>query len=172
MRRIGKITIMLVGVLLLTGCSIADIKSSENDESKKQSEMEYVTENGEYIMSCMINKDKEGLKTVFSKHTAENCNLDGEIEEFFMFFKGDIISYDEPHEYGGGYLLRDGEYIEKEVGGQVKNIKTNTGESYYLFFSAYQVYKNNKDYEGVEYILIVNETDEENKTKLYIGAIE
>ena len=159
-------------ILLLTACNIADEKIDGNDESKRQYEIEYVTEKGQYIMECVMNKDKEGVKKVFSKHVTEICNLDKEIDDLFMFFDGEIISYDDPKEHGGGYILSDGEYVEKEVGGRVNNIKTDTGRKYYLFFSSYQVCRNNKDYEGVEYILIVDEADKENKTKLYIGSIE
>ena len=172
MQIISKITMILSVMLLLTACNMTDEKTDGNDESKRQYEIEYVTEKGQHIMECVVNNDKEGVKKVFSKHVAEICNLDKEIDDLFMFFDGKIISYGEPKEYGGGYILRDGEYVEKEVGGRVNNIKTDTGGNYYLFFSSYQVYKKNKDYEGVEYILIVDEADKENKTKLYIGAIE
>ena len=172
MKSIGKNLILLLIILLLTGCNVADVKPNRNDEKKIQSEKEYVKEKGQYIVECIINKDKEGMKTVFSKHTAEICDLDEEIEDFFTFFEGNITSYDEPNDYGGGYILKDGEYVEKEVGGRMKNIKTDTGAEYYLFFSSYQVCKKNKDYEGVEYILIVNETDKDNKKQLYIGDME
>ena len=91
-----------------------------NDESKRQYEIEYVTEKGQYIMECVMNKYKEGVKKVFSKHVTEICNLDKEIDDLFMFFDGEIISYDDPKEHGGMYYL----------------------------FSSYQVYRNNKDYEG------------------------
>ena len=43
-----------------------------------------------------MNKDKEGLKSVFSKHIEETHDLDKEIDEFFEFIDGNIISYDEP----------------------------------------------------------------------------
>ena len=43
-------------------------------------------------MECVVNKNKEGLKSVFSKYIAETHDLDKEIDEFFEFIDGEIIS--------------------------------------------------------------------------------
>ena len=48
-----------------------------------------------------MNKDKEGLKSVFSNHIEETHDLDKEIDEFFEFIDGNIISYDEPEGHEG-----------------------------------------------------------------------
>ena len=114
-----NLKIMLLIVLTLTGCSFMD------GEEEYQSPMEYATEQSEYIMECIVNKDKEGLKSVFSKHIAQTHDLDKEIDEFFAFIDGEIVSYDEPEGYEGGYTMKDGEYTEKELGGRIRNIRTD-----------------------------------------------
>ena len=94
------ITVVLLIMIGLTGCSFAD-KDAEINE-KYQSPKEYATEQSEYIMECIINKNKEGLKSVFSKHIAETHDLDKEIDEFFEFIDGEIVSHGDPEGYEGG----------------------------------------------------------------------
>ena len=69
---------MLVSLMLM-GCSL------KNKDEDYQPPLEIATEQSEYIMECVVNKDKEGLKSVFSKHIAETHDLDKEIDEFFKF---------------------------------------------------------------------------------------
>ena len=157
---------MLLIVLTLTGCSFID------GEEEYQTPKEYATEQAEYIMECIVNQDKEGLKSVFSKYISETHDLDKEIDEFFEFIDGEIVSYDEPIGREGGASLAYGEYREKELNGHIENIITNKGEKYLVSFMMYQIYKVNEDKVGVKRITIVDKTDENNSMKRHIGSIE
>ena len=158
-----NLKIMLLIVLTLTGCSFMD------GEEEYQSPMEYATEQSEYIMECIVNKDKEGLKSVFSKHIAQTHDLDKEIDEFLEFIDGKIISYDEPTGYEGSYEMRAGEYYKKELGGDTKNIVTDAEKKYHIGFLLYQIYEKDEDYIGVDIIAITEVTDEVNGESVYIG---
>ena len=147
MKRLGFI---LLAGLVLMGCNY--IYRNKDYQTPK----EYATEQSEYIMECVVNKDKEGLKSVFSKHIAETHDLDKEIDEFFEFIDGEIVSYDEPVGREGGAYMEYGEYIEKELNGSVVNIKTNNKRNYEILFDSYYIYKRNKDYEGVFYLAIID----------------
>ena len=151
---------------MLTGCSYID-----GDEDY-QPPLEIATEQSKYIMECIVNKDKEGLKSVFSKHVSETHDLDKEIEEFFAFIDGEIVSYDEPEGNEGGYTRRDGEYTEKMLNGHTKKIITDVGKEYRVSFMMYQICKANEEKVGVKRITIIDKTDEENKTKKHIGDTE
>ena len=154
-----------MAVLMLTGCSYID------REEDYQPPLEIATEQSEYIMECVVNKDKEGLKSVFSKYISETHDLDKEIDEFFAFIDGEIVSYDEPEGNEGGYTRRDGEYTEKELNGYINNIRTDKGRKYVISFLMYQIYKSNKDRVGVDIITISDVTDEECIVQVHIGNI-
>ena len=145
------LVILLLAVIMLTGCSYIEKKSNY------QPPLEIATEQSEYIMECVVNKDKEGLKSIFSKHVAETHDLDKEIDEFFEFIDGDIISYDEPEGNEGGYTRRDGEYTEKELTGVIRNIQTDKGKIYSIGYRSYYIYKSNEDYVGIQIINIRDE---------------
>ena len=151
------LTVILLIMVAFTGCSFINKDTEKNEDY--QSPKEYATEQSEYIMECIVNKDKEGLKSVFSKHIAETHNLDKEIDEFFEFIDGEIISYDEPEGYEGGYRMRYGEYTEKVLTGEINNILTKNGANYSVGMRMYSIYKENRDHEGVSIINIIKEGD-------------
>ena len=148
-----NLKIMLLMVLTLTGCSFMD------GEEEYQTPKEYATEQAEYIMECIVNQDKEGLKSVFSKYISQTHDLDKEIDEFFEFIDGEIVSHGEPEGYEGGYKMRDGGYTEKVLTGKISNILTNKGDDYSVRIRMYSIYKENSDHVGVSIINIVNEGD-------------
>ena len=160
MKRLG---VVLLVSLMLMGCSL------KNKDEDYQPPLEIATEQSEYIMECIVNKDKEGLKSVFSKHIAQTHDLDKEIDEFFKFIDGEIISYDEPEGYEGGYTMKDGEYTEKELGGRIRNVKTNKDNKYYISYKSFYINKNNEDYLGVDYIIITNQTNNKEDEQIIIG---
>ena len=147
MKRLG---VVLLVSLMLMGCSL------KNKDEDYQPPLEIATEQSEYIMECVVNKDKEGLKSVFSKHIAETHDLDKEIDEFFKFIDGEIISYDAPEGNEGGYTRKDGEYTEKVLNGYIRKIETDNKKHYEIISNSYYIYKNNKEYEGVFYLSIIN----------------
>ena len=146
-----KRLVILLLVVMMTGCSYIEKKSNY------QPPLEIATEQSEYIMECVVNKDKEGLKSVFSKHIAETHDLDKEIDEFFEFIDGEIVTYDEPEGHEGGYSIEYGEYIEKKLSGDIDNVKTDKGKTYSIGYQSYYIYKSNEDYIGVGIINIVDE---------------
>ena len=151
---------------MLTGCSYID-----GDEDY-QPPLEIATEQSEYIMECIVNKDKEGLKSVFSKYISETHDLDKEIDEFFEFIDGKIVSYDEPVGREGGASLAYGEYREKELNGCIENIKTELENQYVISFFMYQICKSNEDRIGVYAIVISDVTDREAIEQKYIGDVD
>lgn len=142
----------------------------ENKIKESPSLKEYATEQSEYIMECIVNKDKEGLKSVFSKNIAETHDLDKEIDEFFDFIDGEIISYDEPEGHEGGYAMKDGEYTDKKLYGWTENVISDTGKEYDINFLMYEIYTSNEKNIGVKRITITDKTDG-NDEKKHIGEI-
>lgn len=161
-----RLGITLIVILSLIGCSFI------YEDEDYQTPEEYATEQSEYIIECVVNKDKEGLKAVFSKHISETHDLDKEIDEFFEFIDGEIASYDEPEGRECGGIIYYGECRERELNGWTENIMTDTGKKYRISFMMYQICKSNPDYVGVELITITDKTDTKDGERRYIGLNE
>ena len=135
------------------GCSKVDNKEENETPSMMASRQ------GEEIMGYVVKKDKEGLKSMFSKYVTENYDLDKEIDEFFEFIDGEIVSYDEPDGDGtGGHYSSDESRRIRKLGGWIENIKTDRGKTYSISFLSYYVYNSNKDKVGID-IIGVNDED-------------
>ena len=148
-----KKIIIFLSMLLLCGCSNREYGAREMEYVDIK---EYSRIQAEEIIECVVRKDKEGLKSVFSKHISETHNLDKEIDEFFEFIDGEIVSYDTPEGSMGGGRKRDGEYVERTTGGQIENIITSTGNKYMISFMTYYICEENKDKEGVSVLGVVD----------------
>ena len=148
---------MVSACVLLQGCTKEDgNKGTEEKENETPSMM--AKRQGEEIMGYVVKKDKEGLKSVFSKYVSDTHNLDKEIDEFFEFIDGEIVSYDEPDgDQTGGHYSSDESRRIRELGGKIKNIKTDKGKTYSISFMAYYVYNPNKDKVGIDGIGVIDE---------------
>ena len=110
----------------------------------------------EEIWECIENKDAEKLKSLFCPKIQDTHNLDLEIERFFQYIDGEIISYDRPYGNYGGGSKKDGIDTESHLWGRIKNINTDTGKIYSIGFESYLVYKKDEEYEGVNEIYVID----------------
>ena len=106
------------------------------------------------IMECFINKDKEGLKALFSEYIlSSDHNINSKIEQAFDFIDGEIVSYDEP--FGDAV----GSYEKKSYGGDTSNIITDKGTEYRIDFIGWLSYDEDKSRIGIEGIRVLNVTE-------------
>ena len=84
--------IMVVFSLVACGCKYTNSEKEDGYISATS----YSKQQAEEIIKCVENRDKEGLKLVFSKQVSKTHDLDKEIDEFFQFIDGEIVSCDEP----------------------------------------------------------------------------
>ena len=148
---------MVSACVLLQGCIKED--GGKVEEKEYETPLMMARRQGEEIMEYVVNKDKEGLKSMFSEYVSETHDLDKEIDEFFMFIDGEIISYDKPEgdQSGAVYSTKKSEHI-KRLEGKIKNIKTDKGKTYSVGFSSYYIYNSNKDKVGID-IIGINDED-------------
>ena len=144
--------------VLLQGCTKEENKDDDVEEKEYETPLMMARRQGGEIIEYVVNKDKEGLKSMFSKYVTQNNDLDKEIDEFFEFIEGEIISYDEPDgdETGAVFSPNESKRI-RELGGEIKNIKTDKGKTYSISFMAYYVYNPNKDKVGMYAIGVIDE---------------
>ena len=56
-----------------------------------------------------------------------------------------------------GGTMEYGEYKKKVLNGEIDNIKTNNEKKYEVLINSYYIYRDNKKYEGVFYLSIIDE---------------
>lgn len=134
--------LLLFWVLFVTALTIAGGCGNENYKTPDQQAKEMQVQ----IMECFKNKDKEKLKSLFSKYAIDNCNLDKQIDEAFDFIDGEIISYDEPFPSACGSLDK------KSYGAETENIKTDKGAEYSIGFQGWLTNNEKSDEVGVMFI--------------------
>lgn len=153
---------------LMTGCS-----KSEPPQQPWQKAKQYL----QTVIDCTERKDAEGIKELFCTNVQEKRDLDGEIEEFFGFIDGNIVSYNEPDGHSGPSVIDWGETIEEGMYGEIDEIETDKGEKYRIYINGYLVNKNHKEYVGIGDMGIENadsyydEKGHEQKDRLEIGGI-
>lgn len=163
----------LIAMLSLSGCGIVKIihylvtgEAGEHGITPDE-EAQILCEQ---VFDSVRNHDKEKLKSLFCKKLQETHDLDKEIDEFFDFIDGEIISYDEP-DGGPGVGKRTAEdgLIIDQITGEIYNIKTDTGKTYSIVECAYRIYKSDESLVGITGIRIIDEDKLEKEGKLLEG---
>lgn len=140
MRRYQIITqTFLVLMLLLAGCESGDYITPE-ETAKIQ---------GEIIIKSIMGKDAESVKDILCPYLKNRAEMDQEIETFFDFIDGAIISYDEPKGSISGGNLKEGRVIKESLSGNIENIRTENGRHYRIAYGSYSEYKEHPEYVGV-----------------------
>lgn len=141
---------ILIASSILSGCGILS-------ENKDNINHEKVTrEQSEIIMEAVLNEDVDAIAELFCPYVKENHpELESEIQELFAFIDGEIISYDEPKTNVGFGKTESGQgVVEQSMSGITKNIKTDTGKTYFLVFGSHTVFKDHPEYVGITNISI------------------
>ncbi|MCL2632967.1 MAG: DUF5104 domain-containing protein [Oscillospiraceae bacterium] len=88
------------------------------------------------LMTYLENKDDEGLKSMFCEITLSLDDFDEQVERFWEFFGGEIVSY-KIGAVGGQSKSRDGKVALLDVIPRIENIETESGETFRIFFHCY-----------------------------------
>lgn len=110
------------------------------------------------IIKSLENKDKEGLKKIFSPNAVKEANdIDGGIDYLMKFYKGKMKSRDEGT-IPSTDLVEDGEK-KREL--DCKYEVTTDEDTYIVFFVYQRVDTKNPDNVGVYMLQIIKKSDEE-----------
>lgn len=151
MKKKIQVILTFIIILNLSACSLNDEKSKTTHEQ--------ISEIGESIITGLQNKDKDALVALFSKNIDKRYNLEKEIEESFAFFDSNIIDYNKDifGSAGGGRSTPEEGWVEREGGGWIEEIKTQSGTTYTISYKVCLLDKEDEDNVGVTGIRIVNE---------------
>ena len=112
------------------------------------------------------------LKSVFCKKTLDSINIDQQIQDAFNFFKGTYTQGKVKGLFGTEYVdgnhdyhttVSDNETVQNHEPTSTsifvvnKNIQTDIGKTYQVEFYAYLLNNNEKAFEGVSQIKIIND---------------
>lgn len=149
MKIIKVLAVILLIPIFLSGCF------NSSGEYHTPDEIAILQAKG--IIICIQNKDSERLKSLFCEEIKNRDSIDSEIEKLFNFIDGEIISYDEPYVSGHSKSTTPEGIEMLGVGGNIYNIKTDTGKNYVLYFYSYHINKEDEDSVGVTIVTIFDE---------------
>jgi len=151
MEKIGITILSVILAFVIAGCAPAEVVSPLLRDSN-----DIAFEVFEKVILAIEEKDKEGLKNLFSKQAiADSDNLDEEINSLFEFYKGKMNSNYAWGEVGTG---------EKDENGRWKWIQPSydietTEEEYKILFKYYLFDTSNEDNVGIYSLYIIKAED-------------
>lgn len=151
-KRIMLMLLVLVSLLLVSSCNkLEDVSSGA--EGIFVSEDQKADERMEQIISALKDKDKEALKSLFSKKAIDEADdFDSETDSLFNFIQGDIESW----ESDGWASSESIEYGKKSL--MIRfgfTIKTDK-DTYDFFVIDYSVDTINPDNQGVYMLELID----------------
>lgn len=149
------ILLFLINILLLSSCSLGgsreEMLNRDNDDKKADARLEQVIE-------AIKNKDKDVLKSMFSKQALdETDDFDGSMDYLFDFFQGEVDSW----KSNGSIVSETNNYGHKTK--EVKSFyNVDTDKQEYLFFLLeYTVDTDHPDNVGLYTLRVIKAEDKE-----------
>ncbi|MCL2634695.1 MAG: DUF5104 domain-containing protein [Oscillospiraceae bacterium] len=112
----------------------------------------------EELMMNLSTRDDEGFKNMFSNTTINLSDFDEQVNSFWEFFEGNVESYNISLGVGGTKSIRDGRVVSLNVIPLIKNIETDSGKTYELFFQCY-IISDNDSIIGINKLVIKDDND-------------
>ena len=166
MKRI-KFLLVFVLTLSLTACTSCADSSNARSGSRRSQDRSLINMTDEQVetvdrlMDYIINKDGDGLKSMFCEAVSLSVNLGEQIQAAFDFFDSEIVSYSG---IGGGGIdkaTERGKITRLAFRPIIRNIETDSGCNYSLRVSSYLVFDEHPDKVGISKIIITAENEKE-----------
>ena len=142
MKKSIRIILTIVICLFSVSCGVIGDSSNDSEPDPHKNSVEsyhYEQEQTEKILEklieCFDNKDKEGIKALFTPQTAKDNSLDSQIDKAFEIYDGKSLSYEIKSGGIAGSAKKDGVYTFLEYDGELKSIKTDTNTSFSIWIS-------------------------------------
>ena len=152
--------------MCLNACSF-DLGGEDMFDSRVYSEQDIANAMLDEVLITIKNKDSDGLKSLFAKNAVADLeSFDNEIKEFFDYFKGDFISYDDHSAVDSRETINSGE--SRKTLFSTYDIVT-TEESYRVAIKDICEDTFNEDNVGIWSIYIIRLEDDTNPEFAYRG---
>lgn len=169
------LTFILINVFNLLGCSMYTHDSSEYDPHGfyPKQEAAYNEETLKKILECFDNKDVDSLIDMFSEAVKSQYDLESQIEKAFEIYGGHSVSYEGFYDHGTyTYASDNGKCVEKSIGADMMNIKTDNDEVFVIGFKKCVVNDKKPNELGIEGISLLVPNHGSLVTLAIIGPID
>ncbi len=146
-----KLVLLVIGImifLILTGETKQEEYLTSDEKAQKQSRE---------IIEAVEKGDKKAIKKMCSEEFKSIVNFDEQLDEFFEFIDGEIVSYDEPDGWCQGWMREELGTTEESLEGEIDNIKTDEGKTYRISFFSDSINKEYPECVGINGLGIYNE---------------
>ena len=144
---------ILMNIFSLLGCSVYTHDSSEYDPHVfcPKQEAAFNEETLREILECFDNKDADTLINMFSEAVKAEYDLKNQIDTAFDIYGGHSVSYEGFYDHGTyTYASDNGKCVEKSIGADMMNIKTDNDEIFVIGFKKCVVNDKKPDELGIE----------------------
>jgi len=118
----------------------------------------------EKIFDYLNTNDFYGIRNMFCEIVQSTEELDEQIQKVLEFFDGEIISYNKfSSTTNRSRSIRNGVVTELDIFTELREIKTNMGKTYEIWFSAYLINLGYASTIGLSELHIRDDTGEERK---------
>ena len=174
-----KLIAVLTSAILFTSCAftkkvdkakekVNEVKKEVNDKIEElllPEERKMARELGENVLTAIQNEDVDALADLFCQYTVVEYgdNLKPEIQNFYDYIDGEIVSYGEINLFSGPAKSteEDGAVIYS-YGATIGDIITDNGNEYAIDCRGYTIYKDHPELVGFVRLYVVDR----NKYKL------
>ncbi len=167
---ISIVSLIMIAGFLLTGCSmintVKDYVSKKTKDYNQKTEKKYKeqiakkdlhnnVECSDYVamhwpklIKALKEKDSDAIYELLCPYLQKEKGTKEKIQQMLDKIDGNIVSNDDPSEFGYSYLIDHPipYYWEDDA---IRNIKTDKGKVYSVDFEFYVFYQKNHDYEGI-----------------------
>lgn len=153
-----SVLIILFVSLCLSGCGISQIFDETFEEL--DSDNLYVENMSQEIVRCFDEKDAESLKELFSYNIQGEYDLDSQIESAFNLYNGKSQSYYVTEKSWEG-SIRDGVFYDKHFTPKIKDIVTDEGMTYSIYYLTYYIYEEDERRIGITALGLMSDNQTE-----------
>ena len=141
-----NVLIITVAFLCFSSCGTSQIFDETFEESDQNNL--YVENMSQEIIRCFDEKDAESLKELFSSDIQDEYDLDFQIESAFNLYNGKSQSYYVTEKNWDG-VIKDGIFYDKHFTPKIKDIVTDEGMTYSIYYLTYYIYEGDEDRIGI-----------------------
>ena len=147
------ILICLIGISS-SGCAVTQVLENKADNQKHAEEV------SKKLIRYINEKDVDGIEQLFNQYSRNEKKLRKDIEDFLDYIDGEIEEYNFNYRGDVSSSIRNGNWTKQETETKLENIITDTEKKYHIYYGEYMIYTEDKDKEGIVYLILYDENKE------------
>ena len=147
------ILICLIGISS-SGCAVSQVLENKADNQKHAEEV------SKKLIRYINEKDVDGIEQLFNQYSRNEDKLRKDIEDFLDYIDGEIEEYNFNYRGDVSSSIRNGNWTKQETETKLENIITDKEKKYHIYYGEYMIYTEDKDKEGIVYLILYDENKE------------